>query len=32
MNSVVADASVAAKWFPCLDQESLGPEARALLS
>jgi predicted nucleic acid-binding protein len=31
MNSLVVDASVAAKWFPPLDQESLASEARVLL-
>jgi predicted nucleic acid-binding protein len=31
MNPLVVDASVAAKWFPPLDQERLASEARALL-
>jgi predicted nucleic acid-binding protein len=31
MNSLVVDASVAAKWLPPLDREPLAPQARALL-
>lgn len=32
MNRLVVDASVAAKWFPPLDQEPLASEALALLN